>query len=182
MIQKCRGWWGSRASGSHPPPATARRATLGHPRPFPGPYGTNTGNFLTTGHPIVSFVYDGQPKGYNFITLHILIPQKTRKRGICFKISTLLLKLHVLQLGCEENKETWLVRSTQSTQSWDGIEVPQDYQKISRHPWRSSGWDSVFPVQGPRVRSLVGELGPRMLHGAAKKKKKISSQQAGKSP
>lgn len=84
-MQRLKLGWGSRASGSHPPPATARRATLGHPRPFPGPYGANMGKFLTTGHPIVSFVYDGQPKGYDFITLHILIPQKTRKRAFVLK-------------------------------------------------------------------------------------------------
>ena len=39
-------------------------------------------------------------------------------------------------------------------------------------PWRSSGWHSALPMQGARVRSLVGELGSHMLHGAAKKKKK----------
>ena len=39
-------------------------------------------------------------------------------------------------------------------------------------PWRSSGWHSTLPMQGARVRSLVGELGSHMLHGAAKKKKR----------
>ena len=37
-------------------------------------------------------------------------------------------------------------------------------------PWRSSAWDSVLPMQGAQVRSLVGELGSPMLHGVAKKK------------
>ena len=42
--------------------------------------------------------------------------------------------------------------------------------EAERIPWRSSGWDSVLPLQGARVHSLVGELGPHKLHGAAKKK------------
>ena len=37
-------------------------------------------------------------------------------------------------------------------------------------PWRSSGSDSAFPLQGPWVLSLVRELGPLMPHGIAKKK------------
>ena len=30
-------------------------------------------------------------------------------------------------------------------------------------PWGSSGWDSVLPMQGARVRSLVGELDPACM-------------------
>ena len=37
-------------------------------------------------------------------------------------------------------------------------------------PWQSSGWDSVLPMQGARVRSLVGELRSHMTRGAAKNK------------
>ena len=36
-------------------------------------------------------------------------------------------------------------------------------------PWRSSGWHSTLPMQGARVRSLVGELGSRTPHSVAKK-------------
>ena len=39
-------------------------------------------------------------------------------------------------------------------------------------PWWSSGWDSVLPLQGPQVRSLVGELRSHMPRGEAKIKKK----------
>ena len=38
-------------------------------------------------------------------------------------------------------------------------------------PWRSSGQESVLPLQGAWVQSLVRELRSRMLHGMAKKKK-----------
>ena len=34
-------------------------------------------------------------------------------------------------------------------------------------PWWSSGWDSVLPLQGAWVPSLVGELGSCMPHGTA---------------
>ena len=27
-------------------------------------------------------------------------------------------------------------------------------------PWRSSGWDSVLPMQGAQIQSLNGELDP----------------------
>lgn len=39
-------------------------------------------------------------------------------------------------------------------------------------PRRSSGSDSEFPVQGPRVLFLVGNLTPCMLHGSTLKRKK----------
>ena len=39
-------------------------------------------------------------------------------------------------------------------------------------PWWSNGYDSVLPLQGARVLSLVRELRSHMLVGAAKKKKK----------
>ena len=46
-------------------------------------------------------------------------------------------------------------------------------KKISRGlPWQSSGSDSVFPLEGTWVRSLVGELSFQMPRGMAKKKKK----------
>ena len=35
-------------------------------------------------------------------------------------------------------------------------------------PWQYSGWDSVLPLQGVRVCSLVGEEGPHMPHSMAK--------------
>ena len=38
-------------------------------------------------------------------------------------------------------------------------------------PWWSSGWDSMIPLQGAWVWSLVGELRSHMLCGVAKKKK-----------
>ena len=41
-------------------------------------------------------------------------------------------------------------------------------------PWQSSGWESIFPMQGARVRFLVRELRSYMLHSAAGKKKKKS--------
>ena len=41
-------------------------------------------------------------------------------------------------------------------------------------PWRSSGWDSVLPLQGARVPSLIGVLRSHMLRGAAKKKERES--------
>ena len=46
-----------------------------------------------------------------------------------------------------------------------------------RLPWWSSGEDSVLPVQGMRVQSLVGKLRSHMLHSLAKqtKTKKILS-------
>ena len=46
-----------------------------------------------------------------------------------------------------------------------------------RLPWWSSGEDSVLPVQGMRVQSLVGKLRSYMLHSLAKqtKTKKILS-------
>ena len=40
-----------------------------------------------------------------------------------------------------------------------------------RLPWWSSGEDSVLPVQGMRVQSLVGKLRSRMLHSLAKQTK-----------
>ena len=85
-------------------------------------------NFLTTGHEVVLPVRDGQHKGYNFTSLHILSPQKTRE-GVCCKTSTPLWKEYALQLGCKKNKELWQVRPTQSTQSWEGTQVSQVYQK-----------------------------------------------------
>lgn len=39
-------------------------------------------------------------------------------------------------------------------------------------PWRSGGQDSLLPLQGARVQSLVGE-DLRSPRGAAKKKKKV---------
>ena len=36
---------------------------------------------------------------------------------------------------------------------------------------RSCGYESVLPLQGVRVQSLVRELRSHMLHGTAKKKK-----------
>ena len=43
--------------------------------------------------------------------------------------------------------------------------------KLLGTPWWSSGWDSVLPLQGARVQSLVGELGSHMPRGTAEKKK-----------
>ena len=37
-------------------------------------------------------------------------------------------------------------------------------------PWQSSGWESALQMQGAWVRSLDGELGSLMPHGAAKEK------------
>ena len=39
-------------------------------------------------------------------------------------------------------------------------------------PWQSSGCDSMFPVEGAWVQSLVGELRSHITYGMAKKKKK----------
>ena len=44
-------------------------------------------------------------------------------------------------------------------------------------PWPSSGSDSALPLQGARVRSLVGELRSHMLCSMAKKK--IKCQETG---
>ena len=49
------------------------------------------------------------------------------------------------------------------------------YVFIDSSPWWSSCSDSALPLQGSWVRSLVGELGSRMLHDTAKKKKKKES-------
>ena len=44
---------------------------------------------------------------------------------------------------------------------------------ISGIPWQSSGYDSVLPpVQGARVRSLVGELRSHKPHGTARPRNK----------
>ena len=40
-----------------------------------------------------------------------------------------------------------------------------------RLPWWSSGEDSVLPMQGMRVQSLVGKLRSHMLHSLAKQTK-----------
>ena len=56
-------------------------------------------------------------------------------------------------------------------QPYGNTKIIKDYYKqlYARLPWRSSGWDSVLPVQGTQVPSLVGELGFHMPHGMAKK-------------
>ena len=43
--------------------------------------------------------------------------------------------------------------------------------KFDGLPWRSSGWDSVLPLQGAQAPSLVGELRSRKPRGMAKKTK-----------
>ena len=44
-------------------------------------------------------------------------------------------------------------------------------------PWRSSGWDTMLPLQGAWVQALVRELGSHMPPGAAKKKKRNAHSQ-----
>ena len=41
-------------------------------------------------------------------------------------------------------------------------------------PWRSTGSGFVLPMQGTRVRSLVGKLRSHMLWSTTQKKKKIA--------
>ena len=49
-------------------------------------------------------------------------------------------------------------------------------QCISGLPQQSSVWDSMLPMQGAQVQSLIGELVSHIQHRAAKKMKNIHSQ------
>ena len=53
------------------------------------------------------------------------------------------------------------------------MHLVQDWAKIDLGmgiPWLSSGYDSVLPLVGIQVQSLVRELRSRKLHSTAKKK------------
>ena len=82
---------------------------------------------------------------------------------------------YALQLGCKKNKELCQVRPTQSTQSWEGTQVSQDYQKnLSDFPDSPTVRTPCAQHGGSQIRSLVREPGSRILHAMAKTRKKIS--------
>ena len=68
-------------------------------------------------------------------------------------------------------------RPSQFLETWTLLPVFPSLKWTHRIPLWSSGSDSVTPLQGAGVQSLVGELRSRILHGAAKGNKRILKKQ-----